>query len=414
VSFYPRIRLTLRQIRTFVLIITLIILAGGSGYFLGQRQISFDWENYQPKVSIEREVPVEKQDIDFSLFWNVWDELSASYLDKSALSPAKMVYGAIQGMVASLGDPYTVFLPPEDQQRSKEDLGGSFDGVGIQLGYKDGTLAVIAPLSGMPAEKAGVRAGDLILKIEDQETTEISLPEAVNLIRGPKGTTIKLTLQHEGESGFYEAAIVRDTIVVPSVEVEIQEVKGGEKIAHLKLTRFGERTDQEWQEAVNKILTARPNGVILDLRNNPGGYLSGAVFIASEFLSQGVVVQQESADGHREAFSVNRRGSLLTMPLVVLVNEGSASASEIVAGALMELDRAKLAGKTTFGKGTIQEAQDLPGGTGLHITTARWLLPSGESIDKKGVTPDFEVNLDPEKPEEDAQLEKAIGILLEM
>ncbi len=413
-SFYPRIRLTLRQIRTFVLIITLVVLAGGSGYFLGQRQVSFDWENYQPKVSIEREVPVEKQDIDFSLFWDVWDELSASYLDKSALSPAKMVYGAIQGMVASLGDPYTVFLPPKEQQRSKEDLGGSFDGVGIQLGYKDGILAVIAPLSGMPAEKAGVRAGDLILKIEDQETTEVSLPEAVNLIRGPKGTTIKLTLQHDGESDSYEAAIVRDTIVVPSVEVEIQDAEGGRTVAHLKLTRFGERTDQEWQEAVSKILTSRPDGVILDLRNNPGGYLSGAVFIASEFLSQGVVVQQESADGHRETFSVNRRGSLLTFPLVVLVNEGSASASEIVAGALMELDRAKLVGKTTFGKGTIQEAQDLPGGTGLHITTARWLLPSGESIDKKGVTPDFEVDLDPEKPEEDVQLKKAVEILLEM
>ncbi len=414
-SFYPKIRLSLGQIRTFILIIALLILAGGIGYSMGQRQVELEWENYQPKVLIEREVPQEKQNLDFSLFWDVWDRLSVSYLDKSALSPTKMVYGAIQGMVASLEDPYTVFLPPEEQKRSKEDLGGSFEGVGIQLGYKNGNLAVIAPLSGMPAEKAGVKAGDLILKIEDKETTGISLPEAVKLIRGPKGTPIKLTLQHEGEEETYEALIVRDTIVVASVEVFFEE-KDEKVIAHLKLTRFGERTEEEWHQAVNKILTSRPQvaGIVLDLRNNPGGYLSGSVFIASEFLSSGVVVQQEGANGQRETFSVDRQGKLINLPLVVLVNKGSASASEIVAGALVELNRAKVVGETTFGKGTIQEAQDLPGGTGLHITTARWLLPSGESVDKKGVVPDVEVMPDPEKPEEDLQLEKAIEALLEI
>jgi carboxyl-terminal processing protease len=407
-------KFTLRQVRIAVLIIALLILAGGSGYLLGQRQVKLQWEDYQPKVLIEREIPQEKQDINFSLFWEVWDKLSASYLDKASLSPAKMVYGAIQGMVASLEDPYTVFLPPEEQKRSREDLEGAFEGVGIQLGYKNGNLAVIAPLSGMPAEKAGVKAGDLILKIEDEDTAGISLPEAVKLIRGPRGTEIKLTLQHEGEEETYEAVIVRDTIIVPSVEVEFKE-ENGKKVAHLRLMRFGERTDQEWQESVNKILASQPKvaGIVLDLRNNPGGYLSGSVFIAAEFLSQGVVVQQEGADGHRETFSVDRRGKLLDAPLIVLVNKGSASASEIVAGALSEHDRAKIVGEATFGKGTIQEAEDLPGGTGLHITTARWLLPSGESVDKKGVTPDFEVKLDPEKPEEDLQLEKAIELLVE-
>jgi carboxyl-terminal processing protease len=408
-------KLTLRQVRVTVLIIALLILAGGSGYFLGQRKINLYWQDHQPKVVIEREVPTEKGDLDFSLFWEVWDKLSTAYLDKSALSPAKMVYGAIQGMVASLGDPYTVFLPPEDQKRSKEDLEGAFEGVGIQLGYKDGNLAVMAPLSGMPAEKAGVQAGDLILKIEDRETAGISLPEAVNLIRGSTGTPIKLTLQHEGQEEPYEVTIIRETIVIPSVEVEFKEAENGQKVAQLKLMRFGERTNQEWQEAVNKILSSQPPvaGVILDLRNNPGGYLSGSVFIASEFISSGVVVQQESADGRRETFSVDRKGRLLEVPLVVLVNKGSASASEIVAGALSEYHRAKLVGETTFGKGTIQEAEDLPGGTGLHITTARWLLPSGESIDKKGVIPDFEVKLDPEKPDEDFQLEKAMELVIE-
>lgn len=412
--FNPKVKLTLRQIRTAVLIIALLLLAGGIGFSLGQRQIGFHWENYQPKVTIERAVPTEKQDIDFSLFWDVWDTLSASYLDKSALSPGKMVYGAIQGMVSSLGDPYTVFLPPEEQKRSREDLSGAFEGVGIQLGYKDGNLAVIAPLSGMPAEKAGVKAGDLILKIEDEETTGITLPEAVKLIRGPKGTSIKLTLLHEGEDEPYEATIVRGTIIVRSVEVDFKEKENGRKVAHLKLMRFGERTDDEWHEAVSKILSSEPPvlGVVLDLRNNPGGYLSGAVFIASEFLPSGVVVQQEFADGRRETFSVNRRGKLLKTTLIVLVNKGSASASEIVAGALSNQGRAKIVGEATFGKGTIQEAQDLAGGTGLHITTARWLLPSGESVDKKGVIPDYEVKLDPEKPEEDIQLEKAIELLV--
>jgi len=407
-------KFNLRQVRIAVLMIGLLLLAGGSGYLLGKNQVRLNWENYQPQVTIERRVPSQNQDVDFVLFWQVWDKLSSSYLDKSALSPAKMVYGAIQGMVASLEDPYTVFLPPEEQKQSREDLQGSFEGVGIQLGYQNGNLAVMAPLSGMPAEKAGVKAGDLILKIEDQDTVGISLPEAVKLIRGPRGSQISLTLQHEGKEETYQAVIVRDTILVPSVEVEFKEFQG-KQVAHLKLTRFGERTDQEWQESVNKILAASPKmaGVVLDLRNNPGGYLSGSVFIGSEFLTSGVIVQQEGADGRRETFSVNRRGRLLEIPLVVLVNKGSASASEIVAGALSDYDRAKIVGEKTFGKGTIQEAEDLPGGTGLHITTARWLLPSGESIDKEGVVPDFEIKLDPEKADEDSQLEKAMELLVE-
>lgn len=407
-------KFNLRQVRIVVLMIGLLLVVGGSGYLLGKNQVRLSWENYQPQVTIERSVPFQKQDVDFVLFWQVWDKLSASYLDKSALSPAKMVYGAIQGMVASLEDPYTVFLPPEEQKQSREDLQGSFEGVGIQLGYQNGNLAVIAPLSGMPAEKAGVRAGDLILKIEDQDTIGISLPEAVKLIRGPRGSQISLTLQHEGKEETYQVVIVRDTILVPSVEVDFKELQG-KKVAHLKLMRFGERTDQEWQESVAKILASSPEvvGVVLDLRNNPGGYLSGSVFIGSEFLTSGVIVQQEGADGRRETFSVNRRGRLLEIPLVVLVNKGSASASEIVAGALSDYDRAQIVGEKTFGKGTIQEAEDLPGGTGLHITTARWLLPSGKSIDKEGVIPDFEIELDPEKADEDSQLEKALELLVE-
>lgn len=400
------IKLNLKQIRLTVLIIAFVILAGGIGYWLGGQGLTINLGGPQ-RITIDRTIPADK-DLDFSLFWTVWDRLTASYLDKTVLNPREMIYGAIKGMVASLGDPYTVFLPPQENKEAKEDLDGTFEGVGIQLGYIDEQLAVIAPLSGMPAEKAGVKAGDLILKVNEKETIDMTLPEAVSLIRGPKGTTVKLTLLHQGEKEPYVAEIVRSTIIVPSVEVVFLE----ENIAHLKLMRFGERTSDEWDEAVREILTHQPTveGVILDLRNNPGGYLSGSVFIASEFLSSGVVVKQEDATGNQENYSVDRQGMLLHQPLIVLVNQGSASASEIVAGALQEYKRATIVGDKTFGKGTIQEAEDLPGGAGLHITTARWLLPSGKSIDNDGITPDNQLADDP-TTEEDEQLQKAIELL---
>ncbi|MHA1543678.1 MAG: S41 family peptidase [Alphaproteobacteria bacterium] len=405
-------KLTLKQTRLVIVVTTLVILAGGFGYWLGSHHFLLGWKDNQPRVIIERNLPPEKQTVNFSLFWKVWDRLAASYFDKTALKPKEMVYGAIKGMVAALGDPYTVFLPPKENKEAKEDLGGSFEGIGIQLGYRNGNLAVIAPLAGMPAERAGVKAGDLILKIEDRETTDISLPEAVRLIRGPRGTTIKLTFLHEGETQPYEVLITRETIIVPSVELKFER-----GVAHLKLMRFGERTNEEWNQAVSEIVsrcqpqpTAECRGVVLDLRNNPGGYLSGSVFIASEFLPAGVVVRQEYASGRQETFSVNRAGRLTDLPLVVLVNKGSASASEILAGALKEYHRAKIVGEPTFGKGTIQEAQDLEGGAGLHVTTARWLLPSGKSIDKKGIVPDYQLEDNPET-EIDEQFEKALEVL---
>ncbi len=399
-------RLTLRQIRLTILIAAFMLLAGAGGYWLGKNQVTLNRNNLG--ITIERTQPQEKQNIDFSLFWDVWDRLAVTYLDKSALKPAQMVYGAISGMVASLKDPYTVFLPPSENKLAKEDLNGSFEGVGIELGYnKDEQLMVLAPISGMPADKAGVKAGDLILKVDDKETLGITLPEAVKLIRGPGGTKVKLTLLHPSEREPYEVNIVREAILVPSVEVEFKE-----NIAYLKLTRFGDRTNEEWEEAVTKIVEHQPkvSGIVFDLRNNPGGYLSGSVFIASEFLNSGVVVQQESSGGINETYSVNRRGKLITQPLVVLINEGSASASEIVAGALQDYKRAKIVGKKSFGKGTVQEAQDLPGGSGLHITTARWLLPKGRSIDKTGIAPDYEIK-DDLKTENDEQFEKALEIL---
>ena len=389
----------------------MVILAGFTGFWLGTHEFKIKFGR-TPSLKIERKIPADKQNIDFSLFWEVWDRLEKNYIDKNAINPSQMVLGAIQGMVSSLGDPYTVFLKPTENKEVKEDLNGAFEGVGIQLGYKDNQLAVIAPLSGTQAQKAGVKAGDLILKINDEVTTGIALNEAARKIRGPRGTKVKLTLLHSGEKEPYEVEITRETIVVPSVEVDFVTTETQKVVAHLKLLKFGERTSEEWNKAVNEII-GQPlvMGVVLDLRNNPGGYLTGSVFIASEFLEKGIVVQQEHADGTKETFSVDRQGQLLSQPLVVLINEGSASASEIVAGALQDYKRAKIVGTKSFGKGTIQEAEDLPGGAGLHITTARWLLPNGESIDKKGVVPNNEVKDDP-KTEKDEQLEKAIELLI--
>ncbi len=400
-----------------------MVFSFGLGYKSSELGVRVKLRDRSPRVEIKREIPEDKPQ-DFSLFWTVWDTLEETFLDKSALVSNKMIYGAIKGLTASLGDPYTVFLPPKENKEAKEDLDGSFEGVGMQLGFKDeDKLAVIAPLRGMPAEGAGIKAGDLILRIVDEEkkvdrdTMGISLPEAVNLIRGPKGSIVKLTLLHEGEKEPYVAEIKRGIIIVSSVELEIIDKEEG-KVAYLKLLRFGDRTSSEWDKAVEEILIKESGlrGVILDVRNNPGGYLSGSVFIASEFLDKGVVVKQESSSGKKESFSVDpkeKQGKLLKIPLVVLVNEGSASASEIVAGALQYYNRAKVVGAKTFGKGTIQEAQDVgTEGAGLHVTTARWLLPNDENIDRQGIRPDFEVKTETEETEDDLQLEKAIEVLL--
>lgn len=371
------------------------------------------------QVVVDRTLPDGRKVINLDLFWKVWDKLGEAYLIKEDLMPQQMVWGAIKGMTASLGDPYTVFLPPKDNKASKEDLNGAFEGVGIQLGFKDSYLAVVAPLSGMPAEKEGIRAGDFILHLKDEgkgidvDTRDMSLPEAVEIIRGKKGDPITLTILREGETDSFEVTIKRDTIVIPSVELKWED---NDQVAWLKLSRFGGRTEEEWLEAVEQINAKRGVlGVVLDLRNNPGGYLDGAVRYASEFLPVGqVVVQQQDAAGNKETYSVTIKGQLTKIPLVVLINEGSASSSEILAGALRDHQRAKLIGEKSFGKGTVQEALDLGAGAGLHVTTAKWLLPMGEWVNEtKGIIPTVEVADDKETVDVDEQLLKAIEVLKE-
>jgi len=425
-------KVPMSKVRSFILIIAFCLLVGGIGYRLGERHATLT-------ITSDRRIVVNQQpppslNVDFSLFWNVWQRLSQSYIDKSALNAQKMVYGAIAGMVNALGDPYTLFLPPTDNQDFKNELAGDFEGIGAQLDLKDGNIIVVAPLKGTPAEKAGIKPLDYILKVDGVDTAGWTVAQAVAKIRGPKGTSVKLTILHEKAAKPIDLTIVRDTITVPSVvswvksPSEITEISGlpttsalvakGGKVAYIQLSRFGDTTNDDWTKAVSDIsskLSSDPSikGVIFDLRNNPGGYLESAVYIASEFIKSGTVVSQVNSDGTKEDYPVERVGKLLTIPVVVLINKGSASAAEIVSGALRDYKRATLIGETSFGKGSVQTPEELPGGAGLHITTGKWLLPKGDSINKKGVTPDVVVSLpDDVTATTDSQLAKAVEVLL--
>ena len=397
----------------FLQFLVIAVIFFAIGFAVGQRRIEVVKRGFVPQITVTNQLPPKNQNIDFSLFWQVFETLPQKYIDKSAFEGQKLLYGAISGMVRSLGDPYTAFLDPKQNEAIKADLSGVYEGVGIQIGFnKDKRLVVIAPLSGTPAQKANVRAKDLILRIDERDTFDLTLPEAVDLIRGPAGTSVKLELLHEGQEKPQELEIERAKISVKSVEVEFKNEQKGE-IAVIKVTRFGDQTDSEWDMAVSDILARKVMGVVVDMRNNPGGLLSSAVHLASDFI-RGTVVRQEFADGNVEPLAADHEGKLLKIPLTVLVNAGSASASEIFAGAIQDANRAKIVGEKTFGKGTVQDVVDFAGGSGLHITIAKWLTPKGKSISNVGITPDviieFPATSDQEQ-KEDPQLSKALEIL---
>lgn len=403
-------KFTLPQIRKFAIIASFVILAFVSGWVASDRGFSIKNGQITSKLNISRDVPPD-QKVDFSLFWQVWDKLESDYFDRSKINEQEMVLGAIKGMVGSLKDPYTVFLPPEEQKRTQEDLTGHFEGVGIEIGFRGTRLVVQTPLEGSPAQKAGVKAGDFIVGIKDKKkeidtsTVGMNLVDAVGAIRGAAGTKVTLIVTREGEDKPLEIEIERAKIDVPTVKLTFRD-----QLAVLRLIRFGGNTNGEWKKAIREIKSKDAAGVVLDLRNNPGGYLAGAVEIASEFLSRGMVVVREDGSGNKEEFAVTGQPSLPNIKLVVLVNGGSASASEIVAGALKDWGRAKVVGQKTFGKGTIQEARPVGAGSGLHITTAKWLTPKGTWVNEVGLEPDVEIE-DKADTEVDEQLEKAIELL---
>ncbi len=354
-------------------------------------------------------------EIDTTSMNDVLARLKASYLKPQDIDPKKLMYGATEGMTKALGDPYTNFFPPVNNTRSKEDLSGEFGGVGIELGYVDKTLAVMSPLKGTPAANAGLKAGDLILKIIDKknnvnkDTTGMTLDDAVNLIRGIKGTEVTLTIFRASEKVSRDVTLVRDTINVPSTD--LKWVDSG-NVAVISVNKFGEQTLTEWNKIVDEVKSKNAKGVILDLRNNPGGFLQRAVDLGSEFISSGEIVAQRD-NKTTQVMNVDRTGRLIGEPIVVLINGGSASAAEILAGALHERLGTKLIGEKSFGKGTVQEAEDLPDGSGLHVTVAEWLLPSGRNIHGNGLDPDVPIvfKFDDKNPTADNQMDKALEVL---
>lgn len=350
---------------------------------------------------------------DMEIFWETWDSLHKKFVDRKNLDSTELMYGAVKGMLAATDDPYTTFFDPEENKAFQEDISGSFEGIGAEIGMKNKILTIVAPLDDSPAEKAGLRSSDKILKINDESTAEMNIDQAVKKMRGPKGTDVKLTIFREGDKETRDITVRRDTINVKSVKIEWKD----ENIALIEIDQFGEETTREFNEVVRELTSRRVRGIVLDLRDNPGGLLDSAVDIGSRMIPKGkTVVIEEDSEQKREELLTNGDDVLSKIPTVVLINEGSASASEILSGALREnRDNVTLVGKKSFGKGSVQELVSISKNSSLKVTIARWLTPSGKQINKEGIAPDVEVDRTNEDYEanRDPQLDRAFEIMRE-
>lgn len=353
----------------------------------------------------------ESEKIDLTLYWNVFSKLKEKYVDAEKLTNEDLLYNSIKGMLSATDDPYTVFMDPEENKAFDEDIEGTFEGIGAELGIKQGILTVVSPLKDSPAEKAGLRVGDKILKVNDESTADMSIDDAVSRIRGKDGTEVKLTVYRaESEEKTKEIIVTRGVITVESVTLEMKD----NNIAYFNVVRFGDDTAIVFNRLLKEV-PGETKGIIVDLRNNPGGYLDVAIDLSSLMLPDGkVVVIEEDKEGKKKNFYSRGGDKLSAIKTVVLINEGSASASEILAGALRDnRDNVTLVGKRSYGKGSVQELIDLPNKTSVKITVARWLTPKGEQINEKGINPDIEVELTDEDYENnrDPQLDKALEML---
>lgn len=353
--------------------------------------------------------------VDFAPFWKAWGIINNEYVPTSSsskpLTDQARVWGAIQGMVASLGDPYTVFFPPVESQQFASDIKGSFSGVGMEVGVRDGSLTVVAPLKGSPAEAAGVKAGDKILKIDGKDAAKLSTDEAVTLIRGEAGQTVTLTVQR-GSQAPTDIKIVRQVINVPVVDNKDL----GNGIYYIALYSFTQNSPDLFRNALRSYVNSGDQKLILDLRGDPGGYLDAALDMASWFLPSGDVVVREDYGPNKDETVFRSKGYNIfndKLKMVILVDGGSASASEILSGALSEYHVATLIGEKTFGKGSVQELVPVTGDTSLKVTIARWLTPNGRSISQQGISPDIEVKRtdDDVKAGRDPQLDRAVEFL---
>lgn len=388
-------------------ILAAIIIASG-GFFGGYAFGARDPEGIPASNVTNGTMPADIAAGDFGLFWKAWRLLDATHYNTSGTTDTaqQRIYGAIRGMVESMGDPHTEFFSPEENQRFSEAVQGSFGGVGIELGIRDDRLVVIAPLKDTPAERAGIKPGDIILQIDGSSTDQLSVSSAINLIRGKEGTKVKLTLVNQESKEARTVELTRSRIEVPSIKLTMEG-----QVAHIELYEFTADAGAKFGEAVRG-LPSDTKAVVLDVRNNPGGFLEVSVDIAGWFVPRGsTIVKEAELDGKEVSFAAKGPSTLENIPVVVLVNGGSASASEILAGALRDLRKAPLVGETTFGKGTVQEVRDLPGGNGssIKVTVAEWLTPNGKRINKIGLEPDVVVEPG-DDPKRDLQLEKALEV----
>ncbi|MDE1874707.1 MAG: S41 family peptidase [Patescibacteria group bacterium] len=395
-----------KRVSFSILAVVAIILAFAFGWHEGQ--ISVPAENLATAIVNKDEA--KPASVDFSLFWKAWNIIQEKYVGTSTSDQDK-VYGAIQGMVSSLGDPYTVFFPPTESKIFASEIAGNFDGVGMEVGIQNGKLVVVAPIKGSPADKAGVKPGDVILKIDDKISSGMSADEAVNLIRGKAGTPVTLTLGRANIKVPIVVTIIRQQIDLP--EIDTQQ-KGD--VFVISLYSFSENSADLFRQALKQFVDSGDHKLVIDLRGNPGGYLDAAVDMASWFLPAGdVVVREDFGKGQPENIYRSKGYDIFTnkLHMVILVDGGTASAAEILSGALSQNGKAALVGEKTFGKGSVQELVDLSPDTSLKVTIAKWLTPNGTWISNQGITPDYVVPITDEqvKNGQDPQMDKALQLL---
>ena len=415
----PTIRNRGNQRRNNLLGIALALILAAGAFFSGFQANQLIAEDQPASIfslfTSKETAANSKEDIDLEQFWAVWELLDEKFTSASStenLSDEERINGAIQGMVDSYNDPYTVFLPPAQNADFTEDISGNFSGIGMEVGIKDKMITLISTLPDTPAEKAGLLPGDLVVKINGESTEGMSIDDAVNRIRGEKGTNVTLSIYREGDLEIKDYTITRDTINIPTVKTEIKD-----GVFIVRLYSFNAIAEAKMQEAMREFVSSKSKTLILDLRGNPGGYLQGAVAIASFYLPTGKIVVRESFGENKEEKIYRSQGKTIKdfnpKNFVVLVDNGSASASEILAGALKEHGVATVIGTNTFGKGSVQELINLPSGAALKVTVARWLTPNGISISEKGLEPNILINRTPKQRLEgvDPQQDSAINFL---
>jgi carboxyl-terminal processing protease len=367
-----------------VFIIGVFTFAGfGSGIAVGVGGSSLLYQNVAQAAA--------NQPAEFDLFWQAWDLVHRYFVDRSALDTTKLTYGAIEGMVQALGDTgHTVFLTPDEVAREQQDMSGQYAGIGAQLDMENGLPVIVAPFDGSPAANAGVQPGDIILKVDGQDVTSWTLNDVAQHIRGKPGTTVNLTLVHPRDTKSYDVSITRGEINAPTASWAMVP---GTKVALIRLSQFSKNATDALKTAITEAQTAGATALIVDVRNNPGGLLDQAISVTSQFLKTGNVLQEQDAAGNRKPYAVKPGGIATDIPMVVLVNQGTASSSEIFAGALQDYKRAVVVGETTFGTGTVLQPFQLNDGSMLMLGTSQWLTAKGRLIRKHGIEPDVKVTL---------------------